>query len=218
MRVRHIIGLLTLAGTTCGALWLRDAWMRERHAKTVYPASEAAALLHPLRRLLLSPSHVIAAAGIRAGHRVLELGPGPGYFTTQAAGATGSAGYVVALDLQPAMLQELRARLSPAIARRVVPVAGDAGRLPVAGAQFDRVFLTAVLGEVPDPERAIAEIVRVLRPGGEAAFCETLADPDYVREGDLRRMCAAAGLRFVERRRQPLGYVMRFAREPHPPR
>jgi ubiquinone/menaquinone biosynthesis C-methylase UbiE len=216
MRVRRGTGLLTLAGLAAGALWLRDMWMRERRAKTVYPAKDAAALLHPLRRLLLSPSHVIAAAGIRAGHRVLELGPGPGYFTTEAARATGSAGYVVALDLQAAMLQELRARLSPAIAQRVLPVTGDAGRLPLASARFDRVFLTAVLGEVPDPDRAIAEIARVLRPGGEVAFCETLADPDYVREGELRRMCAAVGLRFVERHRQPLGYVMRFARSSAP--
>ena len=212
MRVRRILGLLTLAGTASGALWLRDVWMRERRAKTVYPASEAGALLHPLRRLLQPVAPVIAACDIRAGDRVLELGPGPGYFTAEAARAGGADGRVIALDLQPAMLVDLRRRLPRDIAMRVDAVAGDAQRVPFADEVADRVFLTAVLGEVPDAGRALAEIARVLRRDGTVTFCETLTDPDYVRQAGLRRMCADAGLRVSRRWRQPLGYIMRFTR------
>jgi len=186
--------------------------MRERRAKTVFPAKDAPALLNPLRRLLQDPRAVVEAAAIRPGERVLELGPGPGYFTLHAARTAGATGSVVALDLQPAMLGALGERLRAPLTGRVRMVAADATLLPFCDGTFDRVFLSAVLGEVPDADAAVREIARVLRPDGTVAFCETLTDPDYVRVGDLRACCAAAGLVPVARRRQPLGYVMRFAR------
>ncbi len=116
------------------------------------------------------------------------------------------------VDLQPAMLRLLLKRLTPDTAARVRAVACDAARLPFPDAAFDAAFLVTVLGEIPQPNRALAELRRVVRPHGIVSFAEHLGDPDYVREGVLRRLCAAAGLSFVERRRQPLGYVMRFAR------
>jgi len=74
------------------------------------------------------------------------------------------------------------------------------------------VFLVSVLGEVPDARAAVAEIGRVLRHGGTVSFCETVNDPDYVRLPALRRVCGEAGLEFVDRRRQLLGYIARFGR------
>jgi len=188
-------------------------WITERRAKTVFPASQAATLLHPARRRIQDPRRMVAAFGVRDGERVLELGPGPGYFTAEAAAAAGPGGRVVAVDVQPAMLRELLRRLPVEARPRVRALAGDAARLPLASGAIDRAYLVAVLGEVPDAGGAIAEIARVLRPGGVVAFGETLTDPDYVREGELRRLCARAGLRFLDRQRHLLGYTMRFTRQ-----
>lgn len=194
-----------------GALVL-GVWCRERRAKNVFPASQSALLLQPTRRLVHRPREMVAAFGLRSGDRVLELGPGPGYFTSDAAASVGEDGCVVAADLQPAMIEQLTRRLSPGAASRVRALACDATRLPFANAIFDAAFLVTVLGEIPEPSRALAEIERVMRPGGVVSFCEHLGDPDYVREGVLRRLCRAAGLQFLDRRRQPLGYIMRFVR------
>jgi ubiquinone/menaquinone biosynthesis C-methylase UbiE len=205
--------LITLACVfTLGLFALMLAWRRERNAKSVFPAANAPALLNPMRRLIQRPEQTMADFGIRAGDRVLELGPGPGYFTSHAARAASPSGCVVAADLQPAMLKQLRTRLSPEVTSAVRTAAADATRLPFRDSAFDTAFLVAVLGEVPDPARALAELRRVLRPGGVVSFCETFNDPDYVREGVLRDLCWSAGLRVIKRRRKFLGYVMRCER------
>jgi ubiquinone/menaquinone biosynthesis C-methylase UbiE len=205
--IRVVAVILPAAGAVLAAVWLR-----ERRAHSVFPASQAASLLHPARRLIYSPRATVAAFDIRPAHRTLEVGPGPGYFTAEAARAGGGMGRVVCVDLQPAMIHELRRHLPDDIAPRVRTLAADAMHLPLADASFDRAFLVAVLGEVPEPGRAVAELYRVLRPGGTVSFCETVTDPDYVREGTLRRLGWDAGLRFVDRRKQALGYIMRFSR------
>lgn len=210
MKRTFVIASLAGAGAAVAIQRGTAAWRRERRARTVYPARDAAALMNPLRRLKDPPRAMVAGFGIGRGDRVLEVGPGPGYFTREAALAVGEEGCVVALDLQPAMLGELARRLPSGSAFSVRSVAGDAMRLPFADATFDRAYLVAVLGEVPDPQQAVAELRRVVRSGGTIAFSETLSDPDYVREGELRRLGGDAGLRFVDRRRHLLGFTLRF--------
>jgi SAM-dependent methyltransferase len=201
-----LAGLLAV-GIAAGAA----AWIRERRSKTVFPANQAEALLNPLRRWIQPPARVIEQCGVSLGERVLELGAGPGYFTIEAVRAVGPRGYIVSADLQPAMLLRLRerARASGAVARLV---ATDATALPFGDATFDRAILVSMLGEVPDARRALEELRRVLRPGGVASFCETINDPDYVREGTLRQWCWDAGLAMVGRQRGPIGYVAHFRR------
>jgi ubiquinone/menaquinone biosynthesis C-methylase UbiE len=194
------------------AAWGARAWMRERRAHTVFDAGAASSLLHPARRLIQPPDAIVRAVDIAAGQRVLEVGPGPGYFTLEAARAVGDDGCVVCVDVQRGMVDALMRRLDGDPASRVRAVVGDATRLPLRDATFDRAFMVAVLGETPSPEGVMAELRRVLRPGGVASFGETLTDPDYVREGVLRRMGDAAGLQFAARRQQLLGYVMSFER------
>lgn len=93
-----------------------------------------------------------------AGKRILDLGSGPGYYSEvlRAAGAT-----VVALDLS-----ESNAR--KASVRGGLGVVGDAQRLPLPAGRFDGVCCSNLLEHVPDPDRVIDELQRVLRPGGWA--------------------------------------------------
>jgi len=80
-------------------------WVRERRARTVFPANQASSLMNPLRRYIQSPDRTVAQCGIALGDTVLELGPGPGYFTAEAARAAGAGGRVVCIDLQPGMVR-----------------------------------------------------------------------------------------------------------------
>jgi ubiquinone/menaquinone biosynthesis C-methylase UbiE len=203
------LGAITAAAACAMVLWLRE---RRRHA--AFPAADAPALLNPARRFIQSPGGVVRAFGIKTGDIVLELGPGPGYFTSAAVTTAGPSGRVVAVDLQPAMLVALRDHL-PA-GTRVDLVAGDAMRLPLRAAEFDAALLMSMLGEVPDPARAFGDVARVLRPAGTMSLSETINDPDYVRLAWLRRACAAAGLTERDHRRQLLGYIARFTRGAEP--
>jgi SAM-dependent methyltransferase len=200
------------------------AWLAERRRKTVFAAKDAPALLNPLRHVLMPVGSTLKAFGIAPGETVLELGPGPGYFTAGACEMAGRSGRVVCLDLQREMIAMMLPRAEATGLGNVDGVVGNAQMLPFRSGAIDRAFLVTVLGEVPEPEVALAELRRVLRPGGAVAFCETLLDPDYVRTGVLRGMCGRAG--FVETKHVWLGhgYIACFrapgrltSTYPHPP-
>jgi ubiquinone/menaquinone biosynthesis C-methylase UbiE len=114
--------------------------------------------------------------------RVLEVGCGSGAYTTFVARAVGSTGEVAALDIQPEMLAQLERKLlrpENGDIRNITPHEASAYELPFEGASFDLVYMVTVLPEIPDQARALAEIWRVLRPGGILAVTEFFPDPDY---------------------------------------
>ena len=187
-------------------------WIRERYGRGgPIPVSQAGTLLHPLRGWLQPVRPVLDKFELRPGATVLELGPGPGYFSVEAARIVGPEGRIVCLDLQPGMLQMLAGRLGEASVRNACPLAGDATRLPLAAASVDAAFLVTVLGEIPDRPQALAELRRVLKPGGVLSFSESLTDPDYVFQASLRDLCRAMGFRELSCRGERLGYTMTFA-------
>ena len=153
--------------------------------------------------------HVLERVGFAPGMRVLELGPGGGFMTERVVPQLGSEGRLVCLDLQPAMLEKVRARLGAA-APALVCASGSA--LPFRTGAFDLVFLVSVLGEIPDHEGAVRECARILRPGGRLAVTEDVGDPDYVRSPVLRRWAARAGLEPGERLGSIFRYTHRFAK------
>jgi demethylmenaquinone methyltransferase/2-methoxy-6-polyprenyl-1,4-benzoquinol methylase len=108
-------------------------------------------------------ARLIDAAGIEPGARVLDLACGTGDLALRAA-ATGAA--VVGLDLTHSMIA--LARQKPG-AGRIRWTVGDMGALPVAAASFTIVTTGYGLRNVPDLPQALAEIHRVLRPGGGLA-------------------------------------------------
>ena len=160
----------------------------------VFPHEKAGSLLNPVRRLIQSPVKVVRWAGLRGDEQLLELGCGPGYFSTAFRDATPQ-GRLVLFDLQPEMLGMARER----VGRGSTVAAGNAMALPFAAGAFDVVFIAAVLGEVPDPGRCLVEVRRVLRPGGRLVVNEVRGDPDYIKASVLDGLCAGAGL--VLRRR-----------------
>ncbi len=183
------------------------AWFRERHARTVFSAGDAASLLAPARERLMPVRKTLKRFHLEESDTVLELGPGPGYFSIEASRMIGPAGRLLCLDLQPGMAAILRERLRAA-GSDGQPVVGDAIRLPLASGSIDKAFLVAMFGEIPDRPAALAELRRVLRPGGVLGFSEALTDPDYAFMSELEDFCRAYGFELLETHGQLFGYTM----------
>jgi ubiquinone/menaquinone biosynthesis C-methylase UbiE len=162
--------------------------------------------------MLAGPERVLSAFGVQKGERVLEIGPGTGFYTLETARRVGPAGRLVCLDVQEEMLRETRRRVA-AEGLTADFVRADAEALPLRSASLDHVYLITVLGEIPDRGAALSEITRVLRPGGRLSISEQFPDPDFVTRRTLRRELGAAG--FTENRtRGRLIYTSTWSR-PH---
>jgi len=114
------------------------------------------------------------------------------------------------LDVQQKMLDSVARRAAGAGITNVIPTQGDAQALPYPDASIDAAYLTLVLGEIPDQERALGELRRVLKPDGRLVEGEVLGDPHYVPVGVLRERAETAGLAFERRVGGTLGYFARF--------
>jgi demethylmenaquinone methyltransferase / 2-methoxy-6-polyprenyl-1,4-benzoquinol methylase len=107
---------------------------------------------------------VVSAVAPRPGERVLDLAAGTGTSSTP---FTDAGAYVVPCDFSLGMLGVGRAR-QPQLAF----TAGDALALPFGDATFDAVTISFGLRNVHDPHAALAEMLRVTRPGGRLVVCE----------------------------------------------
>lgn len=167
---------------------------------------------NPLRRW--DVRHALDRAGLRPGETVLELGPGPGAFTVDAAQRVGPEGRLIAVDIQPGMIAQVKERVKVAGLTNVETYVASAYELPLADASVDRAFLITVLPEIPDPVRALREIHRVLKPGGIISTTEEFLDPDYPRRATTIAWGNAAGFELVERYGNWWNYTLNFRREP----
>ena len=204
---RRRLAALAVTGAAAAAWWWR------RHPSAC-PYSQ---------RWMLEPPHPFItrerlrkALGDVRGRRVLEIGPGTGYYTLPAAERVGDGGRLDIFDIQQEMLDLTTRRARERGLANVIATLGDARALPYDDATFDAAFLVTVLGEIPDQEAALRELARVLRPGGRLVVGELFGDPHWVAPGALRRRSEAAGLRFEERIGTPLAYFACLARTTGP--
>jgi ubiquinone/menaquinone biosynthesis C-methylase UbiE len=144
------------------------------------------------------------------GERVLEVGPGTGYYTLDLAAWVGAYGAVEIFDLQQEMLDHTIRRAREHGLWNVNPTQGDAQELPYEDDSFDSAVLITVLGEIPDQDAALREVARVLRPGGRLIVSELFGDPHMVTLGSLGRRGEAAGLRLTRRLGPSLAYFARL--------
>lgn len=114
----------------------------------------------------------VQLCGLRPGSRVLDLAGGSGDLTALMAARVGARGEVVMTDINARMLDVGRARLADRgiVASRIVQC--DAETLPFPSGYFDCVTIGFGLRNVTRRERALAEMLRVLRPGGRGIVLE----------------------------------------------
>lgn len=150
--------------------WSGDAMARHR----VCPWWLGYWLISPLRSLLFDDRKLLAPY-VREGMLVVEPGPGMGFFTIELARLVGPRGRVIAVDIQPKMLQVLKRRAAKAgILERVdarLAEPGSMGLTALAGT-VDFVLAFAVVHELPNGDSFFREASEILKPGAELLLVE----------------------------------------------
>ncbi len=126
---------------------------------------------------------VTAQIPVAPGSCLLEVSPGPGTFHRFLRERLGAEGRLVSLDLSFQMLQQCRRRGD----RAAVLVHGNGQHLPFRDGAFDALFHFGGVNLFNDPNRALAEFVRVVRPGGIVSWGDEGFAPDYP-DGRMKRM------------------------------
>ena len=200
MDARVIVGILVA---------LAGYFVWQRRSPHPFPPWMTPLLHAPWRRRFFPPEVAAERHGLAPGMVALEVGPGDGYLTGAAQDRILPGGTLICLDIQVAMLRKLRAALG---SRTPALVCASGSRLPFRSEVFDLVFLTHVLGEIPDRAGALREYARVLRPRGTLAITEGLPDPDFIRCTRLVRIAQTAGFLPAARFGSTLHYTQRFHR------
>lgn len=167
---------------------------------------------NPLRRRLQPPGEMPIRHGIEPGMTVLEVGPGNGRYTVELARRVGATGKVVTVDIEPKMIERVTQRAQTEGIANLEAKVADVYDLPFEDGAFDAVSLITVIGELPEPERAMREFHRVLAPAGTLAFSEALLDPDYPLARTLIRRADQAGFRLKRKLGNLFAYTLLFER------
>lgn len=117
--------------------------------------------------------------GLTKGMRVLDVGCGPGTFTEYVAQAI-APGMVTGLDLDAEFVAHATAKAEAAGTSGLEFVVGNAYALPFGDDTFDAVTSYTGIGVLSDPPKAVAEMVRVCRPGGVVSIAEGLGGPSGI--------------------------------------
>ena len=192
------------------AAWLGlRAWAALRPTAFPYLARSILELPRPL----ITRSGLLAILEPASGERILEVGPGTGYYTLQVADRLGPGGLLEILDVRQSFLDHTMRRAAERGIVNITPTEADATSLPYKDGTFDAAFLITVLGEIPDPQAALAELRRVLKPAGRLVVGEIFIDPDFPRLAWLVSCARAAGLTLERRTGTPAAYFARFRPE-----
>ncbi|NWG09560.1 MAG: methyltransferase domain-containing protein [Nitrososphaerales archaeon] len=166
-----------------------------------------------LRKTVQPPDGIIKGSGIREGMTVMDLGCGPGTYTIDVARSVGKDGKVYAIDIQKKMIEKLEKKLERKENNdivNVVPKVAGAYDLPFPDDSLDLVYMISVLEEIPDKDRALREVHRVLKKNGILSISEFLLDPDYPLKRTVRRRCERAGFFFEKSEGRFFNYTVRF--------
>ncbi len=181
---------LSLLAVVAAALW----W-RKNPSACPYGQRFWVEAPHPL----ITRARLRDAVEPKPGDRILEVGPGTGYYTLEAAEWIGPDGTLEIFDIQQEMLDHTLGRAGEQGIENIRATQGDAQVLPYEDASFDAAFLVTTLGEIPDQQAAVSEFSRVLKPGGRLVVGELMGDPHWVSPKAIEQLAAGNGFRYERR-------------------
>jgi ubiquinone/menaquinone biosynthesis C-methylase UbiE len=130
-----------------------------------FDPQHAERLEDPARLAALPQAAVIALLRLGGGETVVDYGAGTGIYTIAVA-QTVPHGRVIAVEALPRLAEMLRAKLTPELVERLELVETDTNSVPVTDGAADRVVMVDVMHHLYDQPEALAEVTRLLRPGG----------------------------------------------------
>lgn len=160
--------------------------------KGVFPPKYAFTLLIPFRNIFLSPGKLIRRLDLHESHQVLEIGPGPGYFSKHIAKFL-KGGRLVLLDIQQEMLDMAKHRLVKHGIKNVEYKRTNGLSIDLKANYFDRIFMVTVLGEVENKDLYLQEINRALKEDGILSISELAGDPDKITVDEMQTMVCQHG-------------------------
>ena len=179
------LGLVAGLGVAGAALWWRRHPSACPYSQRFWVEAPHPFITRERLRSVLEPA---------AGERVLEVGPGTGYYALPMARWLGPSGRLDVLDIQQEMLDHTLRRAAAEGISNISVVCADARVMPYPDESFDAAYLVTVLGEIPDQDAALRELHRVVKPNGRIVVGELFGDPHMVTFRSLRDRAAAAGL------------------------
>ena len=196
---------LVLAGA--GATLAAALWWRKNPSACPYGQRFWVEAPHPL----ITRERLFETLEPKAGERILEVGPGTGYYSLDVAERLRPDGTLELLDVQRKFLDHVLERAAERSVTNILPTEADARSMPFEDDRFDAAYLVAVLGEVPDQDATLRELKRVVKPGGRVVVGELFGDPHWVSPKAVQRRAAAAGLAYERRNGPALGCFTRLA-------
>jgi arsenite methyltransferase len=141
-----------------------------------YDSAELSALPPDAAASFAGIGNPLAIGEIQAGETVVDIGCGAGMDLLLAARRAGPKGHAIGVDMTDAMIERARKSAFECGLHQVEIRKGDATALPVSDGSVDVIISNGVLNLVPEKERAFAEIVRVLKPGGRLHLADIALD------------------------------------------
>ena len=179
-------------------------------------------LERPERASEEQPQLAIDALGIKPGQTVADLGAGSGYYSFRIAPLVGPTGRVLAIDIEPKMLEVIAERAGREHVTNIATVRSSERDPNLAPHSVDLLFMVDVYHELEYPYEVMRKVREALKPGGRVALVEYRAEDPQVQikpvhkmsEAQVRREMQAAGFRHVTTvRTLPLQHLILFERD-----
>jgi arsenite methyltransferase len=160
-----------------------DAGAGRPAAQRLYSEAELGALPSSAVDWALGVGNPVRHAALRPGETVLDVGCGAGIDTILAARAVGSSGRAIGLDLLEEMRERARGHAQEAgVAEWTEFVRGEMEEIPLPDSSVDVVISNGVINLSPRKSRVLAEIRRVLRPGGRLSVADLTVNDELPTE------------------------------------
>ncbi len=178
-------------------------------SKGVFPYQYAFTLLIPLRNIFLSPKQLINRLELDERMNVMEVGPGPGYFSREVAKALKN-GKLVLADIQSEMLAIAKKRIDKKGLNNVEYYLCDGSKFRFEDNSFDRIYMVSVLGEVENKEEYLKEFHRMLKLNGILSISELAGDPDKMTIDEVKNLTGKYGFEFYKLYGNKRNYTVNF--------